>query len=221
MQFEVNALFSLSVGAGALVGWIRYKKTDPAFLPFLLFLTVGFLAEIISILLIKLKYSNAPVYNVYSLLEAMLLLFLFTRWGFFTRVRKLPFVLYFLLPVASLGEWLYRHEHSSFTSFFVIGYSFLVIFLSINQLQVVLFTEPFRLYQNPVFLICLGLVLYFTSTVLIEVFWVYGLNGSGAFRKRVVSIFSYVNLFTNFVFLIATLWIPLKPSYILRSSSVL
>jgi hypothetical protein len=190
-------------------------------LPFILFLTVGFVCEIISIILIKLKYTNAPVYNVYSLLEAMLLVFLFNRWGLFSRMRTLPFVFYFLLPVASLSEWFYRHELSSFTSFFVIGYSFLVIFLSINQLQVVLFTEPFRIYQNPVFLICLGLVLYFTSTVLIEVFWVYGLNGSEAFRKRVVSIFSYVNLFTNLVFLIATLWIPLKPSYILRSSSVL
>jgi hypothetical protein len=209
------------VGAGAIAGWIRIRKTDPAFLPFLLFLTVGFVAEVISIFLIRFKFTNASVYNVYSILESMLLIYLFTRWGFFVRMRWLPVLCYVLFPVVCISEWIYRGDLTSFCSFFIIGYSFLIIFLSINQLQVVLFTEPFRIYQNPVFLICLGLVLYFTSTVLIEFFWVYGLNKSGAFRKHVVSIFPFVNLFSNFVFLIAILWIPLKPRYLLRSSSVL
>lgn len=221
MQFEVNAYLSLSVGAGAIAGWIRVRKTDPAFLPFILFLTVGFVAEMISILLIRKKFTNAPVYNVYCILESLLLIYMFTRWGLFSRVRRFPIFCYFILPIICISEWMYRGELASFCSFFIIGYSFLILFLSINQLQVVLFTEPFRLYQNPVFLICLGLLLYFTSTVLIEFFWVYGLNKSGAFRKNVVSIFPFVNLFANFVFLIAVLWIPLKPRYLLRSSSVL
>lgn len=221
MQFEVNALYSLSAGAGALAGWIRIKKTDPAFVPFILLLTAGFTAEIISILLIKAGYSNAPVYNVYALLEALLLIRLFYRWGFFTGMRSMPAMFYFLFPAVWLSEWVYRNDVTSFSSFFVIGYSVIIVFLAINQLQLVLFTEPFRLYQHPVFLICMGLLVYFTSTILIELFWFYGLNKSSAFRLRIYDIFSYINLFTNILFLIAVLWIPLKPHYILRSSSVL
>lgn len=221
MQFELNAVFSLSVGAGAIAGWIRMKKTDPAFVPFILFLTAGFVAEVASIILIKRHYSNVPVFNVYSLVESLLLIRLFYCWGLFRELRRMPVVLYVLFPAASFGEWIYRHDVTAFTSFFVIGFSMIIVFLAINQLQIVLFTEPFRLYRNPVFLICMGLLLYFTGTILTEVFWVYGLNGSRVFRDRVLEIFSYVNLFTNFVFLIATLWIPLKPHYILRCSSVL
>lgn len=58
MSFTLNAIFSLSIGLSVLIGWIRFYKTDPAFFPFLLLVSVGFANEVISIVLALYKHSN-------------------------------------------------------------------------------------------------------------------------------------------------------------------
>ncbi|MEI9912223.1 MAG: hypothetical protein WDO71_22775 [Bacteroidota bacterium] len=84
MSFSLNALFTLSIGIGAIISWVRYKKTDPAFVPFMWLLTTGLLNEIISISIMKAGYSNALNYNLYTLAESLLITWQFRRWDFLT-----------------------------------------------------------------------------------------------------------------------------------------
>jgi hypothetical protein len=217
MSFELNALFSLSVGIGAIIGWIRFKKTDPAYLPFLILLGAGFLNEITSIILMKAGYSNAIYFNVFALLEAVLISWQFRKWGLFERWRGLYISLQVIFCICWVAETVMKNNLNSYNSYFVIGFSSIIVVMSVSLLNKEIFKEPTLLLFNPVFLICIGLIVYFTYSILVEIFWVYGLNRSSSFRNRIYEIFSYVNLFTNLLFGFATLWIPMKRQYLLQS----
>ena len=215
MDFSLNVVFSFSVAVGVAIGWVRYHKTDPAFLPFLLLLTVGLLNEIISYSLISVGQSNAVNYNLYSLVEAMLVIWQFKKWGFFGAGRW-HVLIQVALVAAFTTEWLLRHEWHAFNSYFLMGYSLLIVFMSIYMVNRLLFSITGNLLREPVFLICMGFSVYFSYTVLVEAFWLYGLNQSRSFRLSIYDILSYINLFTNLLYAVAILWIPLKPRYIMR-----
>jgi hypothetical protein len=217
MNFELNAAFSLSIGIGAVTGWIRIRKTDPAFLPFLFLLLAGFINEIISIVVMKAGYSNVVFYNIFSLLEGLLITLQFRRWGLFESWRKQYYIIMLLFMAVWTAEVVFKSHLRLFNSVFIIFYSALIVLMSINMLNRVIFKEPPHLFFNPVFLICMGFIIYFTYAILVEAFWVYGLNQSKEFRIGVYSMLAYVNLFTNLLFASATIWIPLKRQYILRS----
>ena len=216
MQFETNAILSLSVGVGATVGWVQFRKADPAFFPFILLLTAGFVTELCSIFLIHAGYSNAIVYNLFILLESMLITYQFYLWQLF---KKHPTIFRFTLVLFAsvwLTEFIYRSSIVAFHSYFIIISSTVLVFMSIHMMNVLLFKDPKQLYLNPLFIICTSFIFYFTYTIIVEVFWVYGLNKSTVFRVRIYQIFSYINLFTNLLFAYACLWIPKKQPYILR-----
>ena len=217
MTFELNAALSLSVSIGAILGWVRVKKTDPAFLPFLILIWLGFTNEVLSIILMKAGYSNAVFYNIFSLLEALIVNWQFRRWGLY-KDNKLPFYLMqFLFFTGWITEIMGRGSIHTFNSYFIIGYSTIIVLLAINVVTKEMFNEPSNLLLNPVFLVCIGLIIYLTYTILVEAFWVYGLNGTKAFRVRIYEIFAYINLLTNLIFAFAILWIPMKRQFILRS----
>lgn len=217
MSFSLNALFSLSIGIGAIISWARYKKTDPAFIPFMWLLTTGLLNEIISITVMEAGYSNALNYNLYTLAESLLITWQFRRWGLFGKQRWLYYLLQTLYIAGWNFEWLMNPANRVFNSYFVIGHSIIIVLMSISQVNRLLFSVNRNLGREPVFLICMGMVVYFTYAVMVEAFWVYGLNQSKTFRLGIYEILSYINLFTNLLFAFATLCMPLKRQYIMQS----
>ncbi|MEI9912224.1 MAG: hypothetical protein WDO71_22780 [Bacteroidota bacterium] len=114
-------------------------------------------------------------------------------------------------------EWIMNPAHRVYNSYFIIVHSIIIVLMSINLINRLLFSVSRSLGRNPVFLICMGMAVYFTYAVLVEAFWVYGLNQSPSFRLGIYEILSYINLFTNLFFGFASLWMPLKPQYIMRS----
>jgi hypothetical protein len=218
MTFELNAALSLSVGVGAVISWIRLPKADPAYFPFCILLSAGFVTEIISILLMIRGQKNILLYNCFSLAEALLISWQFNKWRLMGNKRVFYFSLQSLYLISWTIEMVWRDGFHHFTSFFIIGYSTVIVFIAIAIINGVIFKESLPLFLNSIFIICMGLIVYFTYMVLIEIFWVYGLNKSSKFRIRVYDIFAFINLFTNLLFAFATLWIPMKRQYILRSS---
>lgn len=217
MNFEINAVLSLSVGIGAVIGWIRLRKADPVFFPFILLLTAGFFTETVSIILMKKGYSNVLLYNIFSLSEAVIIVWQFKKWKFLGKKIMLYYLIQVLFLVSWVTEFILRGGFSQFFSYFIVGYSTIIVYMAIGIINDVIFKEPTPLLLNPLFLICMGLIIYFTYMALIEIFWIYGLNRSSAFRISVYNIFAFINLFTNLLFAFATLWIPMKRQYILLS----
>jgi hypothetical protein len=216
MSFIWNAIFSLSIAAGAAVGIIRYKKLDGTFFPFLCLLWLGLINEIVSIGLMIAGFSNAIEYNLFALAETFIIVWQFKKWELFGRAGKL----YLPLQVFVLLGWLvtmFVFDIRFFNSFFLIGHSVLIVFLGITQMNRTSFEEPGNIFRHPVFLICLGFIIYFTFSILVETFWLYGLTKSKKFRVSIFEILAYINLFTNIIYALAALWIPLKRKYLLQS----
>ena len=217
MDFDTHVVFSLLPGIAAIIGWVRIKKTDPAYLPFIVLMTAGFLSESASLTVMKKGFSNAFYYNLFSLVEALLVTELFYRLRLFKSKKRYVLLQLFYI-VLWLCECVYRLGTTSFYSYFIVCFSAILVLLAIDLLHEVLFQTPHRLYRNPIFLICMGFIVYFTYTIIVELFWFYGLNQTDVFRKQILEAFTYINLFTNILFILATLWIPLKREYILHSS---
>jgi hypothetical protein len=216
MSFSLNALFGFTVGIGVIIGWVRFKKTDPAFFPFLLLLTLGLANEVISLVVMYAGYNNALNYNLFSLAEAMLVTWQFNKWNLFVKYKQLFPLLLLLYVGFFITEWFFFGVNRLFNSYFIIGYSLLIVLMSMSMINRLLFSITGNLLREPVYLICMGFCIYFTYTVLVEAFWLYGLNRSSSFRLGVYGILSYINLFTNLLYAFALLWIPLKPHYIMR-----
>lgn len=216
MNFELNAFFSFTVGIGAIIGWVKIKKIDPAFFPFLILLLTGFVHEVISWVIVHEGYSNAASYNCFTLLESILITWQFYKWGLFERMQRY-YLLQLSFTVSWFGELWSRQNIHVFFSYFIVLYATVIVLMSIRLLGRVMFREPGNILLQTEFLVCMGLTLYFTYTILIEVFWLYGLNKSVAFRLGIYEVFGYINLFTNLVFAFAAIWIPLKRRYILQS----
>jgi len=89
----------------------------------------------------------------------------------------------------------------------------MIVILSIQLNTGLVFTYKKNLLKSPVFLLCSGFTVYFTYKILIEVFWVYGLNASIDFRKNVYIILTWINGLVNILYLIAISCIPAKPRY--------
>lgn len=216
MSFELNAVFSLSISIGAIIGLVKVRIADPAYFPFLYLLWLGLLNEIASIIILKTGHPNYINYNLYSLAEAILVTWQFRRWRLFERNQRLYYLLQVLLITSWAAENFFIKKFHAFNSYFTIEHSILIVLMSIHMLNRVIFKEPGPLLRNSIFLACLGMIIYFIYAILIDAFWIYGLNQTNEFRFSVYEILSYINLLTNLLFALATIWIPMKREYLLR-----
>jgi|SRR5579875_829803 len=215
MNFWLNEIFSFTIVIGVLIGWIRFHKTDPAFLPFLILLTVGLIDETASLFIASSNTSNAFIFNLFTLVESFLVTLQFRKWNLFKGHKSR----YYLVQVLFAAGWFaenFIHSFNAFNSWFIIGHSFLIVIMSIQMASEVIVNTTTPLYRQPIFLICLGLLISFSYTILIECYWLAGLNQVKLFQLEVYKILSYVNLLTNLLFSYAFLWVPLRLRYIMR-----
>jgi len=215
MSFLSNVLCSISIIIAAAIGAWRFGDIHPSFRPFIYCVWLALINESLSIGLIVAGHSNILNSNVYILLEAGLIVWQFYNWGIL-RTHKILFPgLLALLAAGWLIENFMIAHITQFSSWFRIFYSFIIVLLSINLLNQHIVVEKEMLLKNPVALICLAFIIYYTYKVLVETFWVYGLNESPNFQSKVYFILNYVNLFANLIYALAVLWMPTKHRFTL------
>ena len=215
MDFYTSALFSLSVSIGAIAGLLRFRKTEQVFFPFFVLLWAGCTNEILSLVLMHYGFSNVLNYNLFVLAEGVLGCLLFRNWRLLSQK-----VCLFLLSLAGLlwfFEWLVT-PLNSFQSYSIIFTSFLIVLMSISMINRILFSLPYSLLKDPVFLICTGFIMYYTFSVLTETFWMFGIQRSRSFRLSINALLNYINLFSNLLFLLAILWMPTRHRFTMRCS---
>jgi hypothetical protein len=210
MVLQLSEIFSLSILLAALIALVRYRGADAVYLPFLLLVWMGAVNEIVSITLMHTGHHTAINNNLYVLGEAVLVLWLFQRLQAPHREQQaFPWLLISYAVVWSAENfWLADITRISF--YFRIYYSVTIVILSINWINYLLFHERGNLLRSPSFLISACFIVFFTYKILVEVFWIYGLNNTAAFRNRVYALMVFLNLAVNLVFALVTLWIPKK-----------
>ncbi len=217
MSHTLIVIFSSSIVIAAVLGWIRFKRIDPTFFPFIYCLWLGTLNEAISFFITLQGESTAINNNLYVLCESLLLIWLFYNW------KSYPdkfFMLFFILTLSF--AWIIENflifSIRNVSSYFRILYSFLIVCLSVLTISKLIARHRNNLIRNASFLICTGLIIYYTYKILVETFWLYGLNASRDFRMRVYFLLFCINLITNLIFAFAVLCMPRKQPFTMRSS---
>lgn len=217
MNFNLAVIFSFSIAIAAIIGWIRFKKINPAYYPFLYCIWLAFLSEIISYLVVRGGHSNAINSNIYMLGEALLIPWQFKNWGLFQRPKYLFPGLLILFTLLWTLESFFIKGITLNISYFKILYSFAIVLMSIQVINNQLMRERRNFLRSPIFLITAAFVFYYINAVIVGVFWLYGLQMSMRFMLKLAWILIYVNLFTNLIYALAVLWMPTKHRFSLPS----
>lgn len=214
MNFTQIVLFSFSVLIAGVIGLIRFNRIDQAYYPFIFCLWIAGLNEVVSFALSKSGSTTIVNNNIYTLLEAVLITWQFKRWEPFDRYGKI----YSFALVLVIIAWLLENIHVSTIHkvgiYFRVFYAFIIVLMSFHSINWVIMNGRGVLIKSPVFLICVGYIIFFTFKILTEAFWFYGINISNTLSIDVFIIFTWINLFVNLLFGIAALCIPLRPRYI-------
>lgn len=207
---------SFIVGISAIIGLVRIKKIQQANYPFIVFLWIGFLNEIISEISIFKFHTNAPNSNLYVLLSTLVLIWQFKTWKLFDKQKKVFYLLLYFVLISWVIENLLISSIFFFNSYTAVIYSFLIVMLSIHMISRLIFIKMEVLPKSSTFLICFSFILMYTVRMLVEIFWIYGLDSSKSFQIHEYLLISYVNLIVNIINIIAVLWIPGKREFILH-----
>lgn len=214
MPYELTVVFSFSIGIAAVIGGIRFKNTDSAYHPFVIYTWVAFVNEVVSYLVSMRGGQTTLNNNVFVLVEGMLLLWQAKRWKLFMNLKWLYIVLQLSVPVVWLwtavaenGLWRILSEYRIYT-----GILMLLIFIPFNSRLLFEFFKP--VVRNPAFILSLGVLLFFTFKVLMEFFYQAGIDGTEAYLQGVFTVHIFVNLFVNLLYITGVLWMPTKPRFI-------
>ncbi|WP_343670416.1 hypothetical protein [Chitinophaga sp.] len=195
-----------------VIGLIRFNKTVTSYQPFLLLLALAFVSESISFICIEvLNTSNAIPFNLYGLAECMVILYQFYVWGFLKRKVRLYIVLATGLAAGWITENLLLAQIENFSPVFRVTYAFIVVLLSINEINFLIVQDNKNLLRNSRFLICMGFIIIFIYQIIYEASFFVG--SDTILTLKIVFMFNYINAFVNLIYVLAVLFIPVKTAY--------
>ncbi len=212
IKLSLAQIFNLALALPAVIGLARWRKLEPAYHYFVAILWIGLINEITSILTAKYFRNNAVNNNIYVLVESIGILVFLYSLGARQSDRRKFLVTGGALVVFWIVENLVFSSLLKFNSYFRVCYSFVLVIASIQLISRLLIAETEKLNKGT-FMILIGLIIFFTVKLLVEIFWIYGLNSSRSFQISLYRIVNYINLFVNFLYAIAFLCLPKKPAY--------
>ncbi|HWJ92572.1 MAG TPA: hypothetical protein VNR87_15750 [Flavisolibacter sp.] len=216
MSFELSYIFTFSILVGGLLGIFRFNNIRQEFYPFIFLIWLACINEVLGLFLVLSGHYNIINNNVYSLFEALLLLWFFKRIGTIQRQRVLyPYLLSLIVLTWVADNFIFHYFGENFNSYFNIICSFTVVLLAISTINEILISDD-DILKNPVFLICAGIVIFFTYMILVEAFWISGPRISKNFRRKVFEILYWINFFCNLIYALAILWMRKKQAFTLQ-----
>lgn len=215
MSFTIIVIMSYSILPAALAGVLKFRQAEAAYYPMLLLLLLGLMNEIFSSLLIYNGYSNAVNTNIFLLVEVLLILWQFKCWGLYDEYSVLvPYIM-----IALMLCWLLVFRRPAhlllFLPLFRYVASGLIVIMSMLMIIKLTITYNGTLLKSSIFLFCTGFCVYYSTTVLAEVFLQMDSKLSATLKDEIFKAGCTVNVVCNLIYLIAVIWIPLKPRYIM------
>lgn len=217
MNFALAVIINFSVLLAGIIAIIRYKHIHKSYYPFIYFIWVGGINEILSYFLITNGFHTYVNNNIYVLAESLLIIYFFKK----IKILKKAYTLLLFIISGLIALWIFENLIQSkiltVSMYFRITYSFTIVLLSITYINNLITSIRKNIFTNADFLICASFIIYFTYRILIEAFWLYGLNSSTKFQLVVYHIMIYINLFCNLIYTLAIIWMPKKQIFIMPS----
>ncbi len=204
-------LFSLSILAPAITGVIRYRTIPVSYHPIIYLLLLG-LANELTCYFFFYNSSNALPTNIYFLCEFLLFAWQFHNWKNILRIRWLYALLITGMVTLWVAENIVLGKLLLFSPVFQVTYSLALVLLAINQLSWLVVNDKSRIITNPVFIISIAVIIFFSYKVLTEIFYYYAATDS--IKNNIFVIESYLNVGYNIMLTIAIICIPPKRNFI-------
>lgn len=224
MPVTIELISAGSVLLPAFVALFRFTKINRTYDPFIFLIWIACINEVVSQVVMDNGISSNINNNIYVLIESVLFTTFFKGVGLFSRYRFVYTALITLFFLVWIAETLILGNISIISSYFRILYSTCIVFMGIPTINRLIMQEINKLdtsrrslIYNSIFLISIGAITFFTYKLVVEIFWVWGLFSSPDFKDSIYDIMHYVNIFVNFLFALAILWMPRKQGYILLS----
>src|SRR5687768_8577152 len=100
LELALNIVF---ITVPAIVGWLRAIYINPVFYPFLISIWLNAVNTIFGSIIVQFGYYNIFHYNIWFLLDALVLLWSFKKWNLFES-KKVYHSLWGLLIICWLTE---------------------------------------------------------------------------------------------------------------------
>lgn len=212
-NFIISVVLNLSVAFPAIIGLTRFRFISSDYYPFIIVICLGLFSELLSIVMVYNTGSNAINSNIFVLLEYGLILFQFYKWNYNS------FKKYYVFALLGFTVWcidnFFINSIIENNSLFRVFYSFVIVFLSIDQLNKIIVNEKNVLFKNAMFAICIGFLFYYTCKAFVEVFNAVHLGLSYNFLWNLWIILYFVNVVSNVIYALAILCIPRKHEFTL------
>jgi hypothetical protein len=211
---DVLFLFSLTVLFPAIAALVRFRKADRSYYPFLIFVIISLLNELLVRYALHPSDRDARTLNwqVFNLVETVLILLQFYYWKVFDRYKKWFYVLLGLTAGGWILENLVLSSIFKFNSVFLIARSFVIVLLSVQTINHIIVHQSMTpLTRNAMFIICVALVIYFIYNIFVFTLQAKGISKTNKdLMIRVFDIMVYVNAFSNIIYGIAVCLVPEK-----------
>jgi hypothetical protein len=206
-------LLSLIVVFPCISGLIRWKKIRQMYQPFIILMTLAALTEVLNFIKIgSLKGNNNIIINVYSLIEWLLIISQFYYWRYYSRTKRwypwigLACAIVWIIENLIVGNIIYVGP------VFRISSAFILVILSINEINYVIINESRYLLKNARFIICTAFLIYFLYQVLLEGAIFLTTKGDNPTANKIIDLSNYINAFVNIIYGIAVWYIPKRIS---------
>jgi len=219
-QDIISFISTFSILIAAVLGVVRFNVIEKSYYPFIYICWLALLIEIVAFFMQKSVGTLLPS-NIYVLLEGLLFTWQFRRWGSFQRRPWVFFVIQAALVILWGIDSLVINTIHKLSSIYRISYSVLLVILAVDHINKLIVRERKSFLTNAKFLICIGVIVFFSYKFTTETFYLYALekDQSSEFVISIFAIQKYVNLFTNLLYAYVVLWIPRKKIFLRRLKS--
>jgi hypothetical protein len=212
MSDSLRFYFSLSILFPAIAALIRFRNSDTSYRPFLIYIFISLLNELLVGLYLVDFPKNITTLNwqIFNLVEWIILLIQFYYWG---RFKKYQSVFYIIL-LLSLGGWVFENFIYSniyaFNPVFLIFYSFVLVLLCINTINYTFAQHTQLLNKNGLFIICSAMIIFFIYTIVVFTFLAMDTRYDKQLIQRIFNIRVYINALTNILYAVGIYYIPVR-----------
>lgn len=185
----------------SIVALLMLKKTTIPIKIFSFILWLGTINELISSVLIY-KFSITPMYNIniYVLIESVLLLIFFERLRVFNNNKQLFFLLISLFIITWGAEMFLVSNLSVFSEYFITFYSIVIALVALKHINSLIKYEQVSLLRSPSFIICIGVIIFYTYSTFVQVYFLKPLKIESNLKYKIYDILLYINIIANLIF---------------------
>src|SRR5688500_4696146 len=205
MSQQIVILLLSSILIPVWISISKFKSINRTYFPFLLFLWLSALTDLICNLFQK---SYIPIYsvNIYYLFESLLFLWQFNKLKIFKNnywpnFLAIAFIIFWAVEFLLLIQTNYYSRKYFAISYFCCFYTLLFTIFSINKICHLGTFREIKLTTNPVFFICSAFILYYTYSCIMSVFWMPNLKVTiTPFYYNVYSLMYVIIFICNFIY---------------------